>query len=107
MISRIISTLLLVLLSVAALISEITWADDSDGHVFIVFGILSAALAVANWLLWDTIRAGWNSGHTSDKEGAKLPSLAWSWPLYVNALYNLWRANETRQPGSDDRRRTG
>jgi hypothetical protein len=107
MISRILSTLFPAVLSVGALFSELTWARASDGHVFVVFGVLAAALAVANWFLWETIREGWNSGGMSDEKGARLPSLAWSWPLYINSIYNLWRTNDRRRPGSDERRRTG
>jgi hypothetical protein len=101
MISRILSTLFLAVLSVGAFTSELTWARESDDHVFIAFGIVAAALAVANWFTWETIREGWNSGRMSDKAGAKLPSLAWSGPLYINSILNLWRTDDRRHASSD------
>jgi hypothetical protein len=107
MISRILSTLFLGGLAVGALFSELTWARPSDDHVFIVFAVLAAAVAAANWFLWETIREGWNSGRTADREGARLPSLAWSWPLYINAIFNVLRPGDPRRPGSDQRRGMG
>jgi hypothetical protein len=98
MVSRILSTGFLAVLSIAAFISEATWARRSDDHVFAVLGIVVAALAVGNWFAWETIREGWDYGRAAERDGAKLPALAWSGPLYIKSIFNVLRAGDPGRP---------
>jgi threonine/homoserine/homoserine lactone efflux protein len=90
MVSRIFLTAAFAILAVAAFCSE-GWAQTSDHLLFLFVGIVAGGLAVLSWFGWETLRAGWNSGEAPRKDGGKLPALAWSWPLYISAIYNLRR----------------
>jgi hypothetical protein len=99
-ISKVLITFCLAALSVGAFASEATWADKSDDHVFIVLGVLAGALALVSWFRWETIHEGWTYDGGSSGEGAKLPLLAWSWPIYISSIYNLRRPFDRQRPGS-------
>jgi hypothetical protein len=100
MTSRILSTFILLMFSAAALSSGI-WAQPSDHYVFLALGILLAALAILNWFVWGELREGSNYGRSSGRDGAKLPALAWSGPIFINGIFNMWRQDDQHEPSSD------
>jgi hypothetical protein len=110
MISRIMSTAVLVLLAAGALLSQATFAEPSDSTVFLFFGAVTLFLALLNWLAWPTIRAGWEAGLQPGEAGPDLPVSASFWPVYVGGLLNalsaagLHRAKPGAAADNSDRR---
>lgn len=98
MISRILSTTVLVLLSAGAFLSQIIFAERSDRFLFLSFGVLSLLLAVLNWFAWGTIREGWDYGRKPGKAGAALPVSASLWPVYIAGVMNLFSGTGSQRP---------
>lgn len=89
MISKITATAILAVLAVGAFIAQSTFAQRSDGGVFVVVGFLCLGLAVLNWFVWGSIREGWNYGNERGQRGPSLPAFAWSGPIYINSILNF------------------
>jgi hypothetical protein len=107
MISKIISTAILVVLAAGAFVGQATFATRSDDGFFAVVGLLCLGLAVLNWSAWASIREGWNYGNERGQGGPSLPAFAWSGPIYINSIMNfladrLSTGPRSRAPG--DRR---
>jgi hypothetical protein len=107
MISKIISTGILVVLAAGAFVGQATFATQSDDGFFAVVGFLCVGLAVLNWSAWGSIREGWNYGNERGQGGPSLPAFAWSGPIYIKSIMNFLAARlsagpESRAPG--DRR---
>ncbi|MBV8120670.1 MAG: hypothetical protein JO081_12130 [Alphaproteobacteria bacterium] len=92
MISRIVSTGVLVLLSAGAFLSQATFAENSDSTVFLLFGAVVGLFAVLNWFAWSAIREGWDYGQRPSQPGPGLPVSASFWPVYIDGLLNAFSA---------------
>jgi hypothetical protein len=104
MMARIVSTALLVLLSGGAFLSQATFAEESDGGLFLFFGILSLLLAVLNWFAWPRMRDGWDYGQDAGRAGPSLPVAASFWPVYIDGLLNaVSRAGPPPKSGEPSR----
>jgi hypothetical protein len=79
--------------------AQITFAQNTDSTVFVVFGVVCVLLAVLNWFAWPTIRAGWEAERPSGKTGPGLPVSALFFPvLYVGGLLNALSAAGRHRP---------
>jgi hypothetical protein len=94
MISRIISTAVLVLLSGSAFFAQATFALRSDGGMFLVLGVLCLGLSVLNWFVWEAVREGWNYGRGTPKDGPGLPVAVAFGPVFINGLLRTLGAPE-------------
>ena len=102
MISRLLTTIVLALLSAAAFLSQAGFAARSDGALFLFVGLLLLGLAVLNWFAWDAIREGWHYGGDARRDGVNLPVFAGFAPVYIKSVLNFLAGNDPRRakPGS-------
>jgi hypothetical protein len=100
MVSRILTTSILILLAVGAF-----WSNALDaGRRIDPLGVLCWVLAILNWYGWDTMRAGWSYGRERDRGGTDLPLLARFGPIYIKGIMNLRRTAPPRRTSSEGAR---
>jgi hypothetical protein len=103
--SRIVSTAVLVLLAGSAFYAQATFATSTDGGLFLVVGIVCLGLSIVNWFVWDAVREGWSYGRGSPKDGPGLPVAAWLWPAYIKGLSRALGAPDADRPERGDPKR--
>ncbi|MFZ2006820.1 MAG: hypothetical protein WAV02_17165 [Stellaceae bacterium] len=103
MISKIIASVVLSILGIAALADFLLIYHghfSQFGFLSLSFGVFALCAAVFAWRHWVGIRDAYTSDQTTEKEGVELPRAAWSERLGMGGLFNL--GNRPERPHSRD-----
>jgi hypothetical protein len=101
MIGKIISTVALSILGIAALADFLmVWHGHLTqfGFLSLSFGTFSVCAAIFIWRHWDGVREAYTYRQTTERDGVELPRLAWSERYGMGALFNL--RNRPERPHS-------
>jgi hypothetical protein len=99
MISKIISTVVLSIFGIAALIDFLIVYRghlNQFGFLSLCFSVASLCAAVFVWRHWNGIHEAYTYSDTIEKDGVELPRAAWSERLGMGALFNLKNRRDRR-----------